>query len=155
MTFALENGLTSPSRKRLFACVVYEALLLFGVLFIAGYLFDTLTQSHSGLTLRHQRQAWLTLVLGVYFVWFWTHGGQTLAMKTWHIKLVNTSGETIHAGLALLRFAMALFLTPTGVSFLYSWIDKKGLFPHDRLLGTRLVNSQPTRRGPENALRPD
>ncbi|WP_288107294.1 RDD family protein [Limnobacter sp.] len=153
MTFALDHGLVGPSRKRLFACVVYEALLLFGVLFIAGYLFDTLTQSHSGLTLRHQRQAWLTLVLGVYFVWFWTHGGQTLAMKTWHIKLVNSAGNPVGMTTAVIRFALALFLTPTGLSFVYSWIDRQGQFPHDRLLDTRLVISQPTRRGVESVLR--
>ena len=32
------------------------------------------------------------VVLGIYFVWFWSRG-QTLAMKTWHIRLVDAQGR--------------------------------------------------------------
>jgi hypothetical protein len=35
----------TPNRLRRFACMMYEAVLLFGVVFLAGYLLDTLTQS--------------------------------------------------------------------------------------------------------------
>src|SRR5690606_42131994 len=58
----------TPSRLRRFACMMYEAVLLFGVVFLAGYLFDTLTQSKHALMLRHARQAWLFLAIGAYFV---------------------------------------------------------------------------------------
>ncbi|HUG57394.1 MAG TPA: RDD family protein, partial [Candidimonas sp.] len=47
----------TPSRLRRFACMMYEAVLLFGVVFLASYLFDTLTQSRDALMLRHGRQA--------------------------------------------------------------------------------------------------
>ncbi len=53
----------SPLRRR-FASMVYEAMLLFAVVFVAGYLFDTLTQSRNALMLRHARQAWLFVVVG-------------------------------------------------------------------------------------------
>ena len=32
----------TPNRLRRFACMMYEAVLLFGVVFLAGYLMDTL-----------------------------------------------------------------------------------------------------------------
>lgn len=54
---------STPSRLRRFACMMYEGVLLFGVVFLAGYLFDTLTQSRHALALRHTRQAWLFLVM--------------------------------------------------------------------------------------------
>ena len=46
---------------------------------------------------RHVLQAFLFVVLGIYFIWFWSHGGQTLAMKTWHIRLVDRDGGAAHA----------------------------------------------------------
>ncbi len=58
---------------------------MFGVVFIAGYLFGTLTQTRHGLDNRHALQAFLFVVFGIYFVWFWSQG-HTLAMKTWHIR---------------------------------------------------------------------
>jgi len=45
----------SPSRLRRFACMMYEGVLLFAVVFLASYLFDTLTQSRHALVLRHGR----------------------------------------------------------------------------------------------------
>ena len=83
----------SPPLRRRLLSMTYEAMLLFAVVFIAGYLFDTLTQSRDALMLRHTRQAWLFVVLGIYFVWFWTHGGQTLAMKTWRIRVIDVDGR--------------------------------------------------------------
>lgn len=51
--------------------MVYEAMLLFGVIFTADMIFDVWTQSRHALTLRHAREAWLFAILGIYFVFFW------------------------------------------------------------------------------------
>src|SRR3546814_9891763 len=45
---------STPSLWRRFASMMYEGILLFGVIFLASYLFDTLTQSRSGMTLRSE-----------------------------------------------------------------------------------------------------
>ena len=58
-------------RLRRFACMMYEAVLLFGVVFLAGYLMDTLTQSRNALELRPLRQAWLFVAIGACFVLCW------------------------------------------------------------------------------------
>ncbi len=149
----IDNGLISPSRKRRFACMLYESMLLFGVLFLAAYLFDTLTQSRHALHLRHARQAWLFFVLGLYFVWFWRHGGQTLAMKTWHVRLVNEEGR--QAGWLQLtwRFLLCCLFSWSGIGFIYSWFDKNGQFPQDRLAKTLLVSTKPKERGAEEVMR--
>jgi uncharacterized RDD family membrane protein YckC len=157
------HGCAVPTLRRRLLSMVYESLLLFGVLFLAGYLFSTLTQQRSGLMYRHAMQAWLFLVLGAYFVWFWTHGGQTLAMKTWKIRLVDAQGQPVRAARAVLRYILAwLWVLPamvldwafglTGwgsVSLLAGWMALWALamrvvpdhqFVHDRLAGTRLVS---------------
>jgi uncharacterized RDD family membrane protein YckC len=74
------------------ACWLYEGLLLFGVVFVAGYLFGTLTQTRNALNNRHELQFFVFVVVGVYFGWFWSKG-QTLAMKTWHIRVVDRQGR--------------------------------------------------------------
>lgn len=157
---AIAPTLPLASRLRRVGAMLYEGVLLFGVLFVADYLFDTLTQSRHALMLRHARQAWLFLILAIYFVWFWTHGGQTLAMKTWHVRLVNRDGSPVTVGRALVRFllvwlpilvgglgamrlplglAAPLLAVCASLPYLWSLVDREGQFLHDRLLGTRLV----------------
>ena len=158
--------LPAPSRLRRFACMMYEGVLLFGVVFLAGYLFDTLTQSRHALTLRHARQAFLFLAIGVYFVLCWRKNGQTLPMKTWHIRLVEAgSGRVPGISRLVARYLLAWPLPLAGAAavwglsaatgwrsadmlvvvapftnFLWTWFDRNGQFLHDRLAGTRLVS---------------
>ncbi|ALM86967.1 RDD family protein 2 [Bordetella sp. N] len=156
----------TPARLRRFACMMYEAVLLFGVVFLAGYLFDTLTQSRSGLMYRHGRQAWLFLALGAYFITCWRRNGQTLPMKTWNIRLVDRAGQPPTMARLALRYLLAwvlpllaaglilgatvwsgrptmqlLIVAAPFAIFVGSWFDGDGQFLHDRLAGTRLVNA--------------
>ena len=154
-----------PPLGRRYLCMIYEAMLLFGVTFVAGYLFDTLTQSRSALMFRQARELWLFVVLGIYFAGFWMHGGQTLAMKTWRIRLVEADGRPLSLKHAAARYLLCwMFLLPTlgllgAVGFrgneiagslllalafllppLWMKLDRDGQFIHDRILGTRLVS---------------
>jgi uncharacterized RDD family membrane protein YckC len=162
---AVPPDFTAPSLRRRFACLAYEGVLLFAVLFFAEYLFASLTQQRHALYLRQVGMAFLFIVLGVYFVWFWTHGGQTLAMKTWRIRVVSCHGQPLTQARALARYLAAWiwFLLPAlilgviGVQRLggpgtlllvpacvvaYALLSKlhpTRQFPHDLLCGTRLV----------------
>lgn len=143
------------------ACWVYEGMLIFAVVFIAGYLFGTLSQTRNAMDNRHGLQAFVFVVFGVYFVWFWAKG-QTLAMKTWHIRVVDTGGNPLTQQRALLRYLLgwSWFLPPLGVSWLTNlsatqggllalvwiavWAGLARLHPerqfwHDAWAGTRLV----------------
>lgn len=157
--------LRAPSLLRRMACWIYEGLLIFGVLFISGYLFSTLSQSRHALDNRHGLQAFLFLVVGIYFTWF-GHKGQTLAMKTWHIRLVDTEGQALTQKRALLRYLLSWvwFIPPlAGIApfsldagetavLLLGWVavwavlsrfHPQQQFWHDALAGTRLVSSEP------------
>lgn len=80
------------------------------------------------------------LTISGYFLWCWSHGGQTLAMKTWRIRVVASSGEALTFPQALQRllFAIALLLL-AGIGFWWALWDRDGQFLHDRLAGSRLV----------------
>ncbi|MDX1669434.1 MAG: RDD family protein [Limnobacter sp.] len=152
MNRELPNGLISPSRKRRFAIMIYELMLLFGVVFAALLLFDPLTQSDHALKMRGERQLLLFFVIGLYFVWFWKKGGQTLAMKTWHVQLVREDGSPVTWWQAIARYLLCLVFG-WGIGMVYSFFDRNGQFPQDRLLRTLLVSSQPKKRGAEQPLR--
>lgn len=136
---------------------------MFGVVFIAGYLFGTLSQTRHALDNRLGLQAFLFVVFALYFTWFWTKG-QTLAMKTWNIRLVDRHGQPVTQARALLRYMLswiwflpplallAPFGLPAGevavitlgwvlVWALLSRLHPQQQFWHDALAGTRLVSS--------------
>ncbi len=135
---------------------------MFGVVFIAGYLFGTLSQTRHAMDNRHWLQAFLFVVFGIYFVWLWAKG-QTLAMKTWEIRVVDRQGLPLTQARALLRYllswlwflpalaAVAPFQLsgPESVVIIGGWIAVWALlsrfhperqFWHDALAGTRLIS---------------
>ena len=130
----------TPTIKRRLVCLFYDALLLEAVLFLASFLVvGLLPDVRAGLA-RLVFQAYLLLVAGVYLTWFWHRGGQTLAMKTWRIRLVGSSGAVGGLGQAWLRYVIAVpGLAAFGFGFLWALWDRDRQFLHDRLAGTRLV----------------
>ncbi|HEY6135419.1 MAG TPA: RDD family protein [Rubrivivax sp.] len=100
-------GARAPALRRRLACLVYEGVLLFGVVMVAGLLFGIVTQQRHALQWHAAFQAFLFAVLGLYFVWFWTHGGQTVAMKTWHIRLVAEAGGPVSRARAAARYVLS------------------------------------------------
>ncbi|WP_296276557.1 RDD family protein [Rhodoferax sp.] len=159
---------TTPSLLRRMACWLYEGMLLFGVVFIAGYLFGTLSQTRNAMDNRHALQAFLFVIFGIYFVWLWSKG-QTLAMKTWHIRVLDRSGRPLSQGRALLRYLWSWlwFLPPLVASWVFElkggeafviiigWVaiwailsrfHPRQQFWHDALAGTQLVDARPPKR---------
>ena len=119
--------------------MVYEAVLLFAVAFFAAWIFYFATggadTTHPGVA-RLELQLFIALVFAGYFMWCWLRGGQTLAMKAWHIRVVEVTPAK-----ALVRFLIALVSVPSGISILWALFDRDRQFLHDRLAGTRLVNA--------------
>lgn len=123
--------------------MLYESLLLLAVIFLASFVFVSLTQGDRSAAVKLAFQAYLMLVVAIYFVWFWMHGGQTLAMKTWHLRLIRADGQVITLWQALLRLVFAVPGVVLGVGILWAVFDPERQFLHDRLAGTRIVSSRP------------
>jgi len=123
--------------------MVYESLLLSGIAFFAGLLFLGATGMSPSGWLRHVFQVYLFLVIGIYFVGSWLHRGQTLAMKTWKLRLVGAGGARITLRQAILRYVCAWpCLVLGGIGILYAPFDRERRFLHDRLAGTCIVSSE-------------
>ena len=166
---AAPDPLIAPSLPRRMACWLYEGMLLFAVVFVAGWLFSTLGQMRDSMDARRPLlQAFLVIVFAVYFAWFWSKG-QTLAMKTWNIRVVDRAGLPLSQGRALLRYAFSWlwFLPPlaavapfklgggqiavvvlgwVAVWAVLSRFHPQRQFWHDALAGTRLIPSAPLSR---------
>lgn len=167
------HGLKAPPLKRRLAAFVYEGVLLFGVLMIAGIAYSASTglrdpdaQGTLGL------QIFMFLVLGLYFGWFWSHGGQTVAMKAWHVRLTDAHGDPVSMPRAFARYVLSwLWFIPalstahlsglkSGGSFFgivatgvlayaaLSRLNPERQFWHDVVCGTRLVDVRPLKGKP-------
>lgn len=120
--------------------LIYEALLLGALLWCAALLYGVIEERLATTHVRTVFQLYLFLLAGVYFVWQWTHGGQTLPMKTWRIRLVTPTGGPVATRQAWTRYLVAAAgALAFGLGFFWAVIDRDRQFLHDRVSGTRLV----------------
>jgi len=158
----------APKLRRRLAAFLYEGVLLFGLVNVTGWFYSISIHQTHALYGRYGMMATQFLVLALYFMWFWTQGGQTLAMKTWHIKVVSSSGLPITLNQALARYLCGWlwFMPPWVASWLAGWHQSKllygamgvwlllyvgltwllpqGQFLHDAICRTRLIDTRPT-----------
>ncbi len=130
-----------PGLLRRVAALLYDSLLVAALLMLATVPYVVLTD---GAAVPHWVrvlfQTYLLAVMFGFFSWFWLHGGQTLGMRAWRLRVVSRDGGPIRPGQALARFGWALpSLLLLGLGLLWVLVDKERLAWHDRLSGTRLV----------------
>lgn len=128
-------------RRRL-ASLLYESLLVLGIL-APTFMIPYVLLGMYGSFMPPGWVLWLHLfiVLGLYFVWYWTRHGHTLAMQTWRLKLVRAEdGRPVDTRLACLRFVLSWpSLLCFGLGLLWALLDRDRQFLHDRVAGTRIV----------------
>ncbi len=164
---AQPGALPAPALRRRLACLVYEGVLLFGVVIVTALLLGILTQQQPALQGPLALRVALFLVLGLYFVLFWTRSGQTLAMKTWKIRVLRQDGSRLPVWQASCRYLTAwMWFLPalltadimdlrSGWSVWVSlaagvlvyagltWLHPDRQYWHDALCRTRLVQWSP------------
>lgn len=128
-------------RRRL-ASMLYESMLLLGVLALTFLVPYLILGAAAGLT----PPGWVLwihvfVVVGAYFIWYWRRGGQTLAMQTWRLKIVDaTDGRAASLRRSLLRYVLAWpSVLLCGFGLLWALVDRDRQFLHDRLAGTCIV----------------
>ena len=140
-----DNAIAAPAASfpARIAAMIYESLLVTAVVFVAS-LVSVL--SVVDLHVPWQMFLFRIYLLGVlfgYFSAFWMRSGQTLAMKTWRIRLVNQDGSLLTLKQAALRFLLALLgLLLGGAGFWWALFDRDRQFLHDRIVGSRLIRVQ-------------
>ena len=146
------------------AVMTYEAVLLFGLVFAVSYVVLALAGWRYPLQpgQRWTLQAVLFVAVGAYFVYCWVRAGQTLAMKSWRLRIVDRDGGPLSATRAALRYLLAwslfapglLFVAVAAAGILWNLLalaasvllmmsaahfDSRPQLLHDRLLGTRVI----------------
>jgi len=117
----------------------YDALLLLSALMIATAIALFVTK---GASLAHNPffRTTLFLICFSFYAWFWLHGGQTLGMRAWKLRLQNKDGRPITIWQALLRFLVAIpSLAFAGLGFLWMLIDKDKMTLYDRFSESVIV----------------
>lgn len=141
-----ENQINPPGLARRALAWLYDGLLLIALWFGVSALVLAIS---SGLLTEPDRPLWLAsihrislvLVTVGFFGGFWTHGGQTLGMRAWRLRLVSSSGHgAVNWKQSVLRLAGAcLSFGAFGLGFFWMWIDPKRRTWHGRLSGTQLI----------------
>jgi uncharacterized RDD family membrane protein YckC len=158
---------TIPSIKRRLISMVYESLLGLAVLFLPLLIVEFAVHASLAEWAWHARQAVLFFVLGFYFIHQWSRDGQTLAMKTWRMRLVSANGQgRVTPRAAAVRYLLSwMWIAPAGLLCmalglerwqklelilagillwsLTAFLDKDRQFLHDKLAGTRLIQLPP------------
>ena len=166
----METAASPAGLFRRLAALLYDALLVIAVLFIAALPLPLVEKSVRTLWwARILEQLYLLTAWFLFFGWFWTHGGQTVGMKAWRMKLQCLNGDRpswrdalirffvssgsfwlllVLYGLEILSSKIAFILAGIvfGLAFLWILIDQKGCAWHDHLSRTRLVMVQPKNR---------
>lgn len=131
--------------RRLLA-MLYDSLLVLALIFVLSVPLVILNEGEAIAAETAWYRAYILVIAGGYFAGFWRHGGQTLGMKSWRIRLISMDGGAVDTRRALIRVAAALLSwLPAGAGYLWSLVDRDGLAWHDRLSGTRLIRWDPAR----------
>jgi uncharacterized RDD family membrane protein YckC len=82
-----------------------------------------------------------------FFCGFWAHGGQTVGMRAWRIRVVCDDGTPLGWPRAAARFVAALVAAvPAGLGLWWSAFDGQKRGWHDRWTRTRVVHAPAPRR---------
>ena len=134
------NTLPRCGLLRRLAVILYDGMLLAAVLLFAMAIPTLVFGVAASPFAKVLLQVYLFMVCFVFFAWFWSHGGQTLGMTAWRVRLVNSRPGPMNLWQLLLRFLMAI---PSwlllGAGFWWSLFDKDKLTWHDRFSMTELV----------------
>lgn len=85
-------------------------------------------------------QAVLLGLTALYFSISWSRGGQTIGMRAWRVRVVETCGQALDFRRANLRFALALVsLGAAGFGFIWCLFDADRRAWHDVVAKTRMV----------------
>ncbi|MGH8550362.1 MAG: RDD family protein [Methylococcales bacterium] len=129
-----------PGVIRRLAAILYDTVVLIGLLFAAT---ACILPFHEGEAIVPDQWLFPVYLVGVSFLfygWFWTHGGQTLGMRAWKIRVISRSGGALTWPQALVRFIGAILSwSAAGIGYWWIAFSKEHNGWHDSLSGSRIV----------------
>jgi len=141
----------APGLLRRLAAIFYDTILVLSLMVAAFALVYLPLAMGLGIedlrehpVLSHLLFLWMLAVGAGFHLWFWTHGGQTLGMRAWRLKLVQADGRPItwpQAGLRVLTAIPAWLVgiigiaLATGISLSsQAWLQPFATWPRGSIL---------------------
>jgi len=120
--------------------IIYDGLLLLSVFFFATLILLPFTSGRAIGSDNIPYHIYLFIISYLYFAWHWSHGGQTLGMRAWRVRLYREDGRAVSWASASQRFlGSILSWLLLGGGFVCSFFDPESRTLHDRLTKTSLV----------------
>jgi len=133
--------MTKPGFFRHLFAIVYDLILLIAVLFFATGLLLPLNGGEAFTRDQIVYPIYLLTVSFLFYGWFWTHGGQTLGLKAWKIRLLSDNLKPVTWYQALIRFMVSILSSGLfGIGFFWVFVDKNHRCWHDIASKTRLFS---------------
>ncbi|MDQ2069407.1 RDD family protein [Natronospira bacteriovora] len=147
---SISTPLPAPSLLRRLAAALYDGLLVIAIWFLGTLLLLPLTGGEAIDSQHPAYLAYLILITGLFFVWFWHRSGRTLGMLAWRLRIVdgrqNPPGLRaliIRAALMLALIVAALYgLTLMQLDDYPDWLGMLCLLPLTLSMGWTLVDGQ-------------
>jgi uncharacterized RDD family membrane protein YckC len=140
----MSDDLQPAGLLRRLAALMYDSILLGGVLFVAT---AVLLPFHQGEAFQPNHVLYSGYLLGVGFVffgWFWTHDGQTLGMRTWKIRVCRMDNGRLSWSQAGMRYLFAwVSLCLLGLGYLWILFNSEGRGWHDLVSGSKVIRYLP------------
>ncbi len=143
----LQDLPTASLIKRL-AALVYDSLLMMALAMAYGGVYLAIKHALLGIELGPDERATMSapgfvgllLLLEMFYWFFWCRGGQTLGMRAWRLKVIQTNGDSPNLLQAMVRGMTApISFFCAGLGFLWCLWDRDGATWHDKLSHTRVV----------------
>lgn len=133
----------SPGFFKRLLVIIYDSLLLGGVIFAASTLFLLVPDSVESTTIgKIIKSTYLFTVCFLFYGWFWVKAGQTLGMKAWGLFLVNKDGKFISWRQAFIRYLAAIFSwAAIGLGFTWVLLNKRNLAWHDIISSSQIIKA--------------
>ncbi len=134
--------------RRLMA-IFYDLFLLIAILFVTTIIANSINRGEAISPGNPYYPLFPLLLFAIsffYYGWFWTHGGQTLGMQTWKMKLISNSRHNISWGQALIRAIVALISWGFfGLGFFWLLFNSNKHTWHDMASGSELIDLRETK----------
>ena len=142
------SPIQTASLLRRLVAGVYDSFVIMAIVMMAGFLYLGIYQKITG-TLNasaHPTLLQLTLFPLIllaclsFYIWCWTHGGSTLGMQAWRIRLISQTGQAITLKQCMQRSALAcLSFACFGLGYWSALWHREKLSWHDRGSKTRVI----------------
>lgn len=134
-----DAGATRCGIVRRLLVMIYDTVIVVGLLLIAAAVASPFDHGNQQALRDPVFTLYLVAVWFAYLAWCWQHGGMTLGMRAWGVRLCATGLRDVTVLTSVLRFGVSLLSAAClGLGFAWSLLDDQRRCWHDRASGTGL-----------------